>query len=73
VGALHAQRARKGVFITTGSFSRDAEDYVERIDPKVVLIDGSRLAELMIDYHLGVSTVATYEIKRVDSDYFTDE
>lgn len=73
VGALHGRRARKGVFLTTGSFSAEAHDYVSRIDPKVVLIDGRELAELMIDFGLGVTTTTTYEIKRVDSDYFGEE
>jgi restriction system protein len=73
VGALHGKRAKKGVFITTGRFSADAVAYVESIDPKVVLIDGRTLSELMIDRGLGTSTTATYEIKRIDSDYFTEE
>jgi restriction system protein len=73
VGALHGQRAKKGVFITTGAFTRDAEQYVSTIDPKVVLIDGNRLVELMIDHNLGVSTVDSYEIKKIDSDFFLEE
>lgn len=73
VGALHGKRARKGVFITTSGYSAEARDYVANIDPKVVLIDGAELTELMIDFGLGVSTTATYEVKRVDSDYFGDE
>lgn len=73
VGALHGQRAKKGVFITTGNFTRDAEQYVSTIDPKVVLIDGNRLVDLMIDYNLGVSMVDTYEIKKIDSDFFLEE
>lgn len=73
VGALHGKRARKGVFITTSKFSHEAHDYAESIDSKVILIDGPRLAELMIDHGLGVSTVATYDIKKVDSDYFIEE
>ena len=73
VGALHGQRAKKGVFITTGAFTRDAEQYVSTIDPKVVLIDGSRLVELMIDHNLGVSIVDAYEIKKIDSDFFFEE
>jgi restriction system protein len=73
VGALHGKRAKKGVFITTSAFSSDAIDYVEKIDPKVVLIDGSRLAELMIDFNVGVTPSATYETKKIDSDYFTEE
>jgi restriction system protein len=73
VGALHGQRAKKGVFITTGNFTRDAEQYVSTIDPKVVLIDGNRLVDLMIDCNLGVSTVDTYDIKKLDSDFFIEE
>lgn len=72
VGALHGKRAKKGVFITTGSFSSDAAAYVEHIDPKVVLIDGRRLAELMIDFEVGVTTARIYHVKRVDSDYFEE-
>ena len=71
-GALQGQRARKGIFITTSSFSRDARQYVKAIDSKIVLIDGQQLAEYMIDHNVGVSTVKTYEIKRVDSDYFIE-
>lgn len=72
-GALQGKRARKGVFITTSSFSRDAVDYAEAIDTKVILIAGARLAELMIEHGVGVTTEATYEIKRIDVDYFDDE
>ncbi len=71
-GALQGHRARKGVFITTSHFSREAIEYVGLIDSKIVLIDGKTLAELMIDYGLGVTTVASYEVKRLDSDYFQD-
>ena len=73
VGALHGKRARKGVFLTTSTFSRDAHQYVETIDPKVVLIDGNRLAQLMIDFNVGVSTAQSYFIKRIDSDYFIED
>ena len=73
VGALHGKRAKKGVFITTGKFSEEAKNYVETIDPKVILIDGRMLAELMIDYGLGTTTAATFQVKRIDSDYFTEE
>lgn len=73
VGALTGQRAKKGLFITTATFSADAEDYVSRIDAKVVLIDGETLAQLMIDHNVGVSTVGAYEIKKIDSDYFAEE
>lgn len=73
VGALHGKRAKKGVFITTGKFSEDAKQYVESIDPKVVLIDGQKLSEYMIDFNLGVTTTSVYEIKKVDLDYFSEE
>ena len=73
VGALHGRRAKKGVFLTTSTFSQDARDYVATIDPKVVLIDGQKLAQLMIDFNVGVSRNQVYEIKRIDSDYFADE
>lgn len=73
VGALHGKRARKGVFITTGTFSAEAKDYVSRIDPQVVLVGGQHLAEFMFDLNLGVSAKATYEVKRVDTDYFIEE
>ena len=72
-GALQGQRARKGIFITTSSFSREAYEYASRIESKIVLIDGDTLAQLMIDNNLGVSLTAIYEIKRIDSDYFTEE
>ena len=70
VGALQGQRAKKGIFITTTKFSDEAIRYVANIDTKVVLIDGKRLANLMIDYNVGVSQQTTYEIKSLDLDYF---
>lgn len=73
VGALHGKRAKKGVFITTSTFTKEAHQYVSNIDPKVVLIDGSSLVELMIDYNQGVSTVDTYEIKKIDLDFFIED
>lgn len=73
VGALTGQRARKGLFITTSDFSSEAHDYVSRIETKVVLIDGETLAQLMIDHNVGVSTITTYELKKIDTDYFTEE
>ncbi len=72
VGALHGQRAKKGIFITTSDFSSNAREYVANIDTKIVLIDGRQLALLMIDNNIGVSSVSTYEIKKIDSDYFTE-
>lgn len=71
-GALQGQRARKGVFITTSSFSAEAREYVSLIDSKIVLIDGETLAQLLIDYDLGVSQLATYSLKQIDSDYFAE-
>lgn len=72
VGALQGQRARKGVFITTSSFTSDAKEYTERIDTKVVLIDGRQLVSLMMDFDVGVSIAATYLVKKIDSDYFEE-
>lgn len=72
-GALQGQRARKGVFITTSAFSKDAESYASAIQTTIVLLDGAQLAELMIDHGVGVTTTKQFEIKRVDSDYFTVE
>jgi restriction system protein len=73
IGALAQQRAKKGLFITTSSFSAEAEDCVSRIEAKVVLIDGETLAQMMIDHNVGVSTVGSYEVKKIDSDYFAEE
>jgi len=72
-GALQGQRARKGIFITTSNFSKEALDYVKNIDSKIILIDGQRLAELMIEHNVGVSTVASYEVKKIDTDYFIED
>jgi restriction system protein len=69
-GALQGQRAKKGVFITTSGFSREAEEFVSSIESKIVLVDGDRLAQFMIDFGIGVSMAASYEICRLDSDYF---
>lgn len=73
VGALAGQGAKKGVFITTSRFTNEARDYQPRNETKIVLIDGGQLAELMIDHNLAVSTINVFEIKRIDTDYFTDE
>jgi len=73
VGALQGQRAKKGVFITISDFTKEAVEYVCNIDNKVVLINGALLANLMIDHNVGVSLAATYEIKKIDSDYFLEE
>lgn len=72
-GSMEGFRARKGVVITTSSFAKNAHEYVERIERKIVLIDGARLAELMIDYGIGVETARSNVVKKVDLDYFVDE
>ena len=72
VGALQGQRARKGVFITTSGYTAEATDYASRIDTKVVLIEGTQLAGLMIDFDVGVAAAASYVVKRIDSDYFEE-
>jgi len=71
-GALQGKRARKGIFITTSRFCDTAKEFVANIDSKIILIDGQQFAQFMIDFGVGVATDATYELKRLDSDYFTD-
>ncbi len=71
-GALQGQRARKGIFITTSNFSKEPQDYVLKIDSKIILVDGEQLTQFMIDNNVGVSLVANYEVKRMDLDYFTE-
>jgi restriction system protein len=73
VGALQGQRAKKGVFITTSTFSSDAREYVSKIDARVVLIDGPKLATLMADHNIGVSDGKSYTAKKIDTDYFSEE
>lgn len=73
VGSLAGQHANKGVFITTSDFTKDALDYVKTISQKVILINGEMLAQLMIENDVGVSKVASYDIKKIDSDYFEEE
>jgi restriction system protein len=73
VGALHGNRAKKGVFLTTSAFTREAVEYVRTIDPRVVLIDGRKLAQLMIEYNVGVNVAQSYQVKKIDSDYFLEE
>jgi restriction system protein len=72
-GSMEGFRARKGVLLTTSWFSKEAEEYVTRIERKIVLIDGRRLAQLMIDHDIGVATARTYVVKKLDSDYFGEE
>ncbi|MDX9710690.1 MAG: restriction endonuclease [Trichloromonas sp.] len=71
-GALQGKRARKGIFITTSRFCTTAKEFAANIDSKIILIDGEQLAQFMIDFGVGVTTEAVYELKRLDSDYFTD-
>jgi len=73
IGALSVHKAEKGVFITTSGFTKNARETAAKVSSKIVLIDGPTLAELMIDFGLGVSTVNTYEIKRIDSDFFVED
>jgi restriction system protein len=74
VGALQGVRASKGVFITTSRFTTEAREYIDRVQARVVLIDGRELAELMIDHDVGVSgTGHSYELKRIDEDYFVED
>jgi restriction system protein len=72
VGALAGKKASKGVFITTSEFNGNATDYAEGLHQKVILIDGRRLAELMIEHNIGVAEEHAYRIKKIDSDYFDE-
>ena len=72
VGALDGEGVQEGIFITTSDFKPAAKEFAERSSKRVILINGSQLARYMIDHNVGVSTVETYEIKRVDSDYFAE-
>jgi restriction system protein len=72
VGALAGKQANKGIFITTTRFSEDAREYASRLQTKVVLIDGERLASLMIEHNVGVAISHSFTIKRIDSDFFED-
>lgn len=72
-GALQGQKARKGVFITTSSFTRDAREYAKAVQATIVLIDGPQLAELMLDHGVGVSVQETIKLFKIDEDYFVDD
>jgi restriction system protein len=72
VGALSYKKAKKGIFITTSSFPPSGHDFVRQIEHKIILIDGDMLANLMIENNVGVSVTATYQVKRIDSDYFEE-
>ena len=71
-GALQAQKATKGIFITTSRFTDDARSYVSQIGSKIVLIDGEQLTNLMIENDVGVSTISLYPVKKIDTDYFDE-
>jgi len=72
IGALVGQGAKKGIFITTSSFTKDAIGFIPKSEMKIVLIDGIQLSQLMIDYNVGVTLQHQYEIKRIDNDYFEE-
>ena len=72
IGALSEQKASKGVFVTTSTFTQGARESVSKATSKIVLIDGIALAKYMIDFNVGVSTRKTYEVKRIDTDYFEE-
>ncbi len=72
-GALQGQKAKKGIFITTSDFTKNAIDFVTNIDSKIILINGDRLTELMIEHNVGVTSIASYEVKKIDSDYFIED
>jgi restriction system protein len=72
-GSLDGVRAKKGIFITTSSFSPDARSFVASIEKRIVLIDGEELSALMFEHNVGVTPVTTYEMKRIDYDFFAEE
>ena len=71
-GALASKKAKKGIFITTSHFPKSAYEFVGQVEYKIILIDGEHLGDLMIEHGVGVSTVNTYHVKTIDSDYFED-
>lgn len=71
-GSLEGHRSRKGVLITTSQFTHDAKEYVDRIEKRIILVDGEQMAQLMIDFNIGVAPIATYEVKKLDLDYFPE-
>lgn len=72
-GSLEGLRAKKGVMITTSRFTEDAQAYADRIEKKIILVDGEKLAQLMFEYGIGVAEVAKYTVKKIDSDYFGED
>lgn len=73
VGSLTGESATKGVFVTTSDFSKEAVAYIDRIQQRIVLINGQKLASLMIEHGVGVRTRSVFEIKSLDEDYFSDQ
>ncbi len=69
-GSLEGFRAKKGVLITTSSFSREAQEYIRQIEKRIVLVGGQELAQLMLEHNLGVSVVSRFEVKKLDLDFF---
>ncbi len=72
VGALAGMNSKKGIFITTSNFTKEAKDYVSQIETKIILIDGEMLADLMIEHGIGVSVANSYKINKIDLDYFSE-
>ena len=71
-GALQGKRARKGIFITTSDFTGEAREFVKNIEAKIILISGRQFADLMYEHNIGMTTAATYEVKKLDLDYFNE-
>jgi restriction system protein len=71
-GVLQGHRAKKGVFITSSDFSREALEFAEKIDSRIVLMDGLQLVRFMVDNNVGVSNSRIFEVKKIDSDYFEE-
>lgn len=72
-GSLLGKRAKKGIFITTSSFPQTAQSFVDGIEHKIILIDGQRLSELMLEHNVGVSIQSSFEVKKIDTDYFSED
>ena len=72
-GALLGKQAKKGIFISTSSFTKEALEYASKIDSRIILMDGEYLAKLMIDHDIGVTKIRSYDLKRIDSDYFIED
>ena len=71
-GALASKKSKKGIFITTSNFSKDAIEFVSTVDSKIILIDGEKLAKLMFDFNIGFEQGDTYQLKKIDEDFFDE-